>query len=109
MGLMERVTGFEFLIERTDGARVWVRLQGSGGLIGDGCLASLNHRLETGVGFESALVRVIDDSLKRARMEARTHDAVRVWADHAEPGKRITITPVRCVLACNARRELDRS
>lgn len=36
-----RIVGFEFLVEHR-GAKSWVRLQGSGGRLGDGALAALN-------------------------------------------------------------------
>lgn len=100
MGPMERVTGFEFLIEDAAGARSWVRLQGSGGLMGDGTLATLNFLGAGGRSLESALARVTADCLNRARHELANEGTVRIVTEHADPARRITRIAVRSVLAC---------
>lgn len=70
------IIGFEFQIQERTGAPRWVRLMGSGGLLGDGALAALNGR--TGTERGELLDRVKNSILEQARVPLRRGLGIRV-------------------------------
>ena len=93
------INGFEFQIWLEDETAPWVRLQGNGGLWGDGALASLNA---AGRRTKSLLARIELSVLNGVRAELRREGAVRVYVDHDDHTKRITPTKVLDVLNIRA-------
>ncbi len=88
--------GFLFTVTTPDGARREVRLQGSGGEIGGGCLAAHNTMLEE--RRPAYLERVLADALACARHEALQTGAVRTLDHDAEDYRdRIASVAVRSV------------
>lgn len=91
-----RLEGFLFAIVTAAGERREVRLQGSGGEIGGGCLSAANTLI--GDPRRAAYVeRALAEALARARFEAEQTGAVRVVDPNAPWETRITDTPVQAV------------
>ncbi len=84
-------TGFQFLIEKKDAhrSREWVRLMGSGGLMGDGCLYAFDDMPR------ERMKEVLRRLLVRARRELEKDGYVRVHkGEHLPCHKRIEKVPV---------------
>ncbi len=84
--------GFLFTVTTRDGART-VRLQGSGGELGGGCLCAYNRMADEDECRHEYLGRVLTEVLARARAEADETGLVRVL-DHAIADYRERIKPL---------------
>lgn len=101
---MRQIIGFEFQIVPAGQIgplplAQWVRLQGSGGEIGGGSLAALRDAKPANKR-EALLSKILAENLRRAKGEAGSTGAVRVWRDHEDPAQRITRVEVTDVRDC---------
>lgn len=95
MDTKRRINGFEFLVERSDGSRTWERIQGAGGLVGDGTLYQFDDGSEPTAVHCAAL-------LSRARQVVC--DGARILLDpDAPPAERFATIHGVTLHACRPR------
>jgi len=95
-----RISGFEFVIREGSETRR-VRLQGSGGLLGDGCLHIQDWTAEK-------VREVRERNLRLARWEMRVYGCVRErLGDHLPPSQRICKIAPDEIVACKVLREVS--